>query len=279
MTVALLDPMGHRRALEIIRNRVDELGVVEPSIQKQGMQWVVVQLPGVKDPQRAIELIGQTALLEFKLVSERAASEFVDDEGSFDEEKLPADLELAPHRDGRTKIILEAEQLMTGALLATASADDTAKLWDAAIHRPTVTLSGHNGDVQSVAFSPDGKTLATASGDTTVRLWNTDGELLTTLEGHVATVWRVAFSPDGERLASAGLDQAVILWNLERGEIERDDRVIVISTAHGLKFTDFKVGYHDQTLEGIASRHANPPLELPASYDAVSEAIDKTFGK
>jgi len=66
---------------------------------------------------------------------------------------------------------------------------------------------------------------------------------------------------------------------IERGEIKHDDRVIVISTAHGLKFTDFKVGYHDQTLEGVTSRYANPPLELPATYDAVSEAIDRTFGR
>lgn len=109
------------RAIEIIRNRVDELGVVEPSIQKQGLQWIVVQLPGVKDPERAIGLIGQTALLEFKLVSERPVSEFINDQGQFDEKKLPPELELAPQRDGRTKILLEREQLMTGAMLATAS--------------------------------------------------------------------------------------------------------------------------------------------------------------
>jgi threonine synthase len=51
----------------------------------------------------------------------------------------------------------------------------------------------------------------------------------------------------------------------------------VISTAHGLKFTSFKVGYHDQMLDGVVARHANPPLELPASYDAVSKAIDQAF--
>jgi threonine synthase len=76
-----------------------------------------------------------------------------------------------------------------------------------------------------------------------------------------------------------GVALAVLFKLIERGEVERDDRVIVISTAHGLKFTDFKVGYHDQTLDGVVSRHANPPLELPATYDAVSEAIDETFGK
>ncbi len=58
------------RALEIIRNRIDALGVTEPVIQKQGRDRIVVDLPGVDDPERALELIGQTAMLEFRLVSE-----------------------------------------------------------------------------------------------------------------------------------------------------------------------------------------------------------------
>lgn len=58
------------QALETIRNRVDQFGVTEPLIQRQGQNDIVVQLPGVKDPQRAIQLIGKTALLEFKLLDE-----------------------------------------------------------------------------------------------------------------------------------------------------------------------------------------------------------------
>ncbi len=58
------------QALETIRNRIDQFGVTEPLIQKQGANQILVQLPGVKDPQRAIELIGRTALLEFKLVDD-----------------------------------------------------------------------------------------------------------------------------------------------------------------------------------------------------------------
>ena len=58
------------RALEIIRNRIDQFGVAEPLIQKQGDKRIIVQLPGLQDPKRAKNLIGQTALLEFKLVRE-----------------------------------------------------------------------------------------------------------------------------------------------------------------------------------------------------------------
>jgi SecD/SecF fusion protein len=56
------------RAIEIIRNRVDQFGVAEPVIQRQGENRIVVQLPGLQDPERAKELVGKTARLEFRLV-------------------------------------------------------------------------------------------------------------------------------------------------------------------------------------------------------------------
>lgn len=62
------------QALEKIRNRVDAFGVSEPSISKQGTQRIVVQLPGLQDTQRAIDLIGRTALLELKVVHSQASS-------------------------------------------------------------------------------------------------------------------------------------------------------------------------------------------------------------
>lgn len=75
-----------------------------------------------------------------------------------------------------------------------------------------------------------------------------------------------------------GVALAVLLKLVKRGEIKPSDRVVVISTAHGLKFTNFKVGYHDQTLEDVVAHHANPPLQLPADYLAVSRAIDRVLG-
>lgn len=58
------------RALEIIRNRIDQFGVLEPSIQREGKDRIIVQLPGITDRERALELIGRTAHLEFRLVSD-----------------------------------------------------------------------------------------------------------------------------------------------------------------------------------------------------------------
>ncbi len=60
------------QALEVIRNRVDQFGVAEPSIQKQGTDELVVELPGIKNPARAIQIIGKTARLEFKVVDDES---------------------------------------------------------------------------------------------------------------------------------------------------------------------------------------------------------------
>jgi SecD/SecF fusion protein len=59
------------RALEIVRNRVDQFGVSEPTIQKEGSKRIIVQLPGLQDPERAKRLIGQTAMLEWKLIRQQ----------------------------------------------------------------------------------------------------------------------------------------------------------------------------------------------------------------
>jgi len=73
-----------------------------------------------------------------------------------------------------------------------------------------------------------------------------------------------------------GVALAVLFKMVARGDIQPDDRVVVISTAHGLKFTDFKVGYHNSTLPDVVSRYRNPPVELPADYDTVRRTIDES---
>lgn len=70
-----------------------------------------------------------------------------------------------------------------------------------------------------------------------------------------------------------GVALAVLFKLLEQGEIKPSDRVVVISTAHGLKFTNFKVGYHELAHEGVVARYANPPIELPANIGAVQDVL------
>jgi threonine synthase len=72
-----------------------------------------------------------------------------------------------------------------------------------------------------------------------------------------------------------GVALAALIKLRERGLIDASARVVVVSTASGLKFTDFKLGYHESRLPHVAPRHANTPVELPNDYDAVRRAIDE----
>jgi threonine synthase len=72
-----------------------------------------------------------------------------------------------------------------------------------------------------------------------------------------------------------GVALAVLFKLIGRGEIQRDDRVVVISTAHGLKFTDFKIGYHEGMLAEVESQYANPPIYLPADAQVVKETVKR----
>jgi len=76
-----------------------------------------------------------------------------------------------------------------------------------------------------------------------------------------------------------GVALAVLLKLAERKEFSRDDRIVVISTAHGLKFTDFKVKYHDGALPNINAKYRNPPVDVDPDYDEVLKAITERLKK
>ncbi len=72
-----------------------------------------------------------------------------------------------------------------------------------------------------------------------------------------------------------GVALAALIKLRERGQIDAGARVVVVSTASGLKFTDFKLGYHERRLPDVPPTWANVPVELPNDYDAVRRAIDQ----
>lgn len=101
------------QALQILRNRVDEFGVAEPTIQVQGTDQIVVQLPGIQDPQRAKDLIGRTALLEFKIVAQGPQAGTPQSPGP--------GIQVLPGRPGdRSQHLLEKRPIVTGDMLVDA---------------------------------------------------------------------------------------------------------------------------------------------------------------
>jgi len=125
------------QALEVIRNRIDQFGVSEPEITLQGKDRILVQLPGVRDPQRAIKLIQETAFLQFKLV---------DDEGNIDEALKgsipPGDVILyqrsVDRKTGavsRVPFLLREKTLMTGEFIK-----DARVALDSQFHEPYVSM-------------------------------------------------------------------------------------------------------------------------------------------
>ncbi len=142
------------QALETIRNRIDQFGVSEPTILRQGENEIVVQLPGVKDPKRAIELIGKTAQLEFKLVDDEAkvAAELPQSVAPGEEEnllkqlagKIPEDDEILFEKKvnretgvvRKIPILLKKQASLTGDLLS-----DAKVSIDTRFSEPYVSLS------------------------------------------------------------------------------------------------------------------------------------------
>ncbi|KAH0542416.1 hypothetical protein FGG08_003171 [Glutinoglossum americanum] len=105
-----------------------------------------------------------------------------------------------------------------GQLVASASEDNTVRLWETVTGSCRSTLEGHSWPVRAVAFSPDSQLVASASIDSTVRLWETaTGSCRSTLEGHFISVNAVAFSPDGQLVVPISHGSTLQLWETATG--------------------------------------------------------------
>ena len=140
------------RAMEIIRNRVDQFGVAEPLIARQGERWIVVQLPGITNSRQAKELVGKTALLEFRMedtseASQTARQKIAELGDPFEAGKpkkealalLPKGVELFPGKES-SFYLLKSEVPLTGALLESAR----------------VETGGNGLPIVAFKFKPDG---------------------------------------------------------------------------------------------------------------------------
>jgi WD40 repeat protein/serine/threonine protein kinase len=104
-----------------------------------------------------------------------------------------------------------------GRRLATGGEENTVKIWDVQTGRELQTLRGHNGDVYTLAFSPDsdGRWIVSAGADSAVKVWDSHaGTLVRNFRGHTGLVSSVAFTSDGRRLVSGSRDKTVKVWDM-----------------------------------------------------------------
>lgn len=106
-----------------------------------------------------------------------------------------------------------------GKLLATASDDATAMVWDAFTGEFLCEYTKHSDRVEDIEFSPDGKNIATASADNDIHLWNAQtGDGIHMMVGHTRGAYGVSFSPDGKYLASSSSDMSFRVWHIATGK-------------------------------------------------------------
>lgn len=137
--------------ITIIRNRVNELGVAEPLVQRQGADRIVVELPGIQDTARAKEILGATATLEFRMVDDTA------DLASAASGQVPANSQLYTTRDGRP-VVLQKRVILTGNHIV----DAKSGMDEYSRPQVSISLDGQGGNKMST-FTKDavGKSMAT----------------------------------------------------------------------------------------------------------------------
>jgi len=205
---------------------------------------------------------------------------------------------------GHTDRLWQATFSPDGKQVVTASADNTARIWDVATGKELLRISGHTDEVRGAIFSADGKQILTASNDTTARTWDAaTGKELLRFVGHTGKVAKAVFSPDGTLVVATGYDGTARVWDARTAqglvtytghttdEVNRvafspDGKTVVTSGEDGTaRIWDPLTGKDVLVLRGHTANVAPVAFSpdgqwvLTGSYDGTARIWDATSGK
>jgi WD40 repeat protein/serine/threonine protein kinase len=170
-----------------------------------------------------------------------------------------------------------------GQRILTGSADQTAKVWEAASGKELFTLMGHSAGITSAAFSRDGQRIVTGSEDNTAKVWDAaNGRYLLTLTGHSYPISSVAFSPDGKRIVTGSDDQTAKVWEAASGRdlltlSGHSDRVLSIAFSEdGARIV---TGSDDQTARVWEAASGKCLFTLKGHSDRIMSAVFSPDGQ
>jgi len=130
-----------KQNLETLNNRVNELGVAEPLIQQQGLDRIVIQLPGVQDTAKAKEILGRTATLEMRMVNEDNFNSAIFEDGN--EDQIPINSEIIKDRNGNG-MLLKKEVILTGERITNAGPGVDSQTGQSIV---SITLDGKGASI------------------------------------------------------------------------------------------------------------------------------------
>lgn len=211
------------------------------------------------------------------------------------ESKQPAPKLMLPI--GSRLELLSAKFSPDGKRMVTASADNSALVWDVSTGNLLLILGDHKDIVPYAEFSPDGKKIVTASYDNLIRMWDAEtGEQLFALKGHKDSVFSARFSPDGRKIVSASADGTARLWDaatrrlisnlsgheakVNSAQFSPDGKKIVTASANGtVAIWDTKTGDGKYLGGKNDAQHRGPVIAAQFSSDnkyVVTGSEDRT---
>ncbi|MBX7218451.1 MAG: SUMF1/EgtB/PvdO family nonheme iron enzyme [Blastocatellia bacterium] len=191
--------------------------------------------------------------------------------------------EVPPRRyEGHANFVESVAFSPDGSHMVTASADNTAKVWDVADKQVVLTLAGHQATVNTAEYSRDGKRVVTASYDGTAKVWDATGHVLMTIAGHQGSVTTATFDPTGKRIVTSGLDRTARVWDAVTGNL------LLTITGHqgSLNSARFSpdgsqilTGSSDQTAKIWNSWSGQLMMTFAGHHNAITSAVFSPDGK